>query len=89
MNSKIRIEMEHKIDLFVDEIFAYQQLDYKNSKLYKNILVKVDNVPDGFRLTRKEILESIDEYVVDINKNNISRDKNVLKHLIMEYLKLL
>ena len=81
--------MEHKIDLFVDEIFAYQQLDYKNSKLYKNILVKVDNVPDGFRLTRKEILESIDEYVVDINKNNISRDKNVLKHLIMEYLKLL
>ena len=71
------------------EILEKEEIDYKELEEYKAIQRKIQNVPPCFNFTRKGIIESVDDFIEYIQKENISRNKSILKSLLVSYLDLL
>lgn len=89
---KNKTKIEDKLDEVVEKIWAntlLEEIDYKELEEYKAIQRKIQNVPPCFNFTRKGIIESVDDFIEYIQKENISRNKSILKSLLVSYLDLL
>lgn len=89
---KNKANIEDKLDEVVEKIWAnnvLEKIDYKELEEYKAIQRKIQNVPPCFKFTREGIIESVDDFIEYIQKENISRNKSILKSLLVSYLDLL
>lgn len=89
---KNKANIEDKLDEVVEKIWKNnlpEKIDYKELEEYKTIQRKIQNVPPCFKFTREGIIESVDDFIEYIQKESISKNKSILKNLLVSYLDIL
>lgn len=80
--------IENKINNIVEQLYSKYEIpniNYKNCEKYRKIQASIKNVPPCFEFTRNGIIDSVDNYIEFIELESANRNKEILKHFIIDY----